>query len=146
MDPVARRRGFATAELIAAWPELVGERYAGTTVPDALKFPRQSGGGDEDWQPGTLTIRCEGAVALYLQHEIPQIIERINGFFGHQVVGAVRIVQRPVMSATGRHGQTPRPLDAEDKQAIDRSTANITDDGLRGALRKLGRGVYSQRR
>ena len=44
IDPVTRRRGFATAELIAAWPEIVGGRWAECTAPEKIVWPRKEDG------------------------------------------------------------------------------------------------------
>jgi len=145
MRPAARRRGFAAADLVAVWPDLVGERYAGATLPESLKFPRRSEADPDSFEPGTLTIRCEGSLAIFLQHETPQLVERINGFFGYQAVGAIRILQRPVAVLQSAEKKPKKPLSPDDSARIDTAVDGIAEDGLREALRKLGTGVVSRR-
>src|SRR5437763_6732962 len=55
LAPLVAKRGFAAADILSAWPEIVGHRYAGCTQPEHLRFER----GSAD-SAGTLTIRVEG--------------------------------------------------------------------------------------
>ena len=74
--------------------------------------------------------------ALELQYEVPRIIERINAFYGHAALAAVRIVA----SATALSKPVGRSL-RTDNFIPDQSLEDITDDGLKAALIRLGRGV-----
>ena len=78
--PALRKRGFAQARLITEWPAIVGDMLARETVPQKLVFPRGSRG------DGVLHLRVSSGFALELQHIAPQLIERINGFFGYGAV------------------------------------------------------------
>jgi hypothetical protein len=140
IDPVTRRRGFATADLIAAWPDIVGARFADCTSPDKIVWPREENGG-----PAVLVLKVEGPRAIYVQHEAGQILERINGFLGYGAVGRLRIVQAP----TGRAKPAEKPripeLSAPVEAALGTSVAEIDEGGLKDALKRLGRGVLSDR-
>ena len=72
--PVCAKRGFATADLIAAWSDIVGPRYATTTMPEKLTWPRR----DQAKAPGgaTLVIRVDSGMAIYLQHETAVLLDR----------------------------------------------------------------------
>ena len=61
LEPVCRRRGFAAADLLINWPDVVGGRYAETTQPERLNWPR---GDDDEYAPAQLRVRCEGHAAL----------------------------------------------------------------------------------
>ena len=141
LDPVTARRGFATADLIAAWPEIVGARYADCTRPERIVWPR---GEDATGAGGVLHLKVEGPRAILVQHELGQIIERINGYLGYAAIAKVRLVQAPVGSPRPRT-QGDRPLDAEDEARLGEAISGVEDDGLRAALDRLGRGVLSRR-
>jgi hypothetical protein len=139
LDPAVARRGFASVDLLASWDSVVGPRYAGFTQPEKLAPPRQGDG------PGVLTVRVDGPRAVFLQHELPQFIDRINRFLGYAAVGEVRIVQKPMPAPPKPAPKAPPPLPAEVEKALDEAVATVGDEGLREALRRLGRAVAGSR-
>ena len=142
LDPLTARRGFATADLIAAWPEIAGPRYADCSRPEKIVWPR---GEAEEGKAALLVLRVDGPKAILVQHEAGQIVDRVNAFLGYTAVGQVRIVQAPVgTSAPQAKGRTPE-LPAEDEARLNDALAEVADDGLRAALGRLGRGVLSNR-
>lgn len=146
LKPVARRRGFASADLFRHWPEIVGPAYADVTRPERLSWPKSlADGGEAGFEPATLTVRCEGSRALLFQHETPLILERINAFFGFPAVGRLRLVQRPVVRPARPVVPRLRPLGAAEESRIAAATAEIADEGLRSALVRLGRAVLGSR-
>lgn len=142
MDPVlARRAGISTA-LLGSWDEIAGEDFADCTRPEKISWPRRDGGyeGDAGYQPGTLTIACEGARALFLSHAQGELIERINGFFGFPAVRQIRIVQKPV-SVAARHKRPPQPLRGEAARRLAEMMDGIESEALRNAVQRLGTAV-----
>jgi hypothetical protein len=139
LDPAVARRGFATVDLLASWDAVVGPRYAGCTQPEKLTRPRQGDG------PGVLTVRVDGARAVFLQHELPQFIDRINGFLGYAAVGEVRIIQKPMPVAPRQAPEAPPPLPASAEAALAEAVAPVEDEALRESLRQLGRAVTGRR-
>ena len=89
LDPLVRKRGLARAELIAWWPDIVGAAYAGRTVPERIRWPR-------DGKAATLVVRCDPSLSLQFAHEIDRVRERLNSYFGYPAVAAVKIVQHRV--------------------------------------------------
>src|SRR3546814_17040650 len=75
--------GFVQSCVVSRWREIVGVRYAKVTAPDSIRFPR----GERDG--GTLTLVVEGAFAPLLQQVTPEIIDRVNRFFGYRAVSRV---------------------------------------------------------
>ena len=71
-----RRFGFVQSSVVSRWSEIVGNRYAAVSEPESIRFPI---GKKTD---GTLELIVEGAHAPMMQHVFPEIIERINRFFG----------------------------------------------------------------
>ena len=143
IEPVTSRRGFAKADLLAVWPEIAGPMHAACTAPEKIAWPRHAPG--DDPPAGTLIIRADGPRAIFVQHELPQIVERVNAFYGYRAIAQARIVQGPVASASPEPPRQPR-LDAASGARIAEEVAGIDDDGLRAALERLGRGVFTQRR
>src|SRR5262245_19758032 len=79
-----RRFGFIQSSVVSRWPEIVGERYAGVSAPESIRFPA---GKRSD---GVLTLVVEGAHAPMMQHVAPEIVERVNRFFGYQAVARIQ--------------------------------------------------------
>ncbi len=136
LSPAARARGFAEASVLADWATIVGSSLAARCEPVALTFP----GGRR--QGGVLELRASGGAALELQHAAPQLVERINGYFGFRAVGRLRILQAP---AAGRRPPAPPrprpPLDAADEALLADTVLPVRDEALRLALQALGRAV-----
>lgn len=137
--PVCAKRGFATADLISAWADIVGPRYATTTLPEKLTWPRR----DQAKAPGgaTLVIRVDSGMAIYLQHETTVLLDRINGFLGFGAVTQLKIVQGVVSKPVPRRAAPP-PLTRAEEEEVASTVAAVESDGLREALARLGRGVY----
>jgi hypothetical protein len=140
IGPLTARRGFARAELVAAWPAIAGPLFAGCTLPERIVWPRHAGG---EAEPGILFLRVDGPRAVLVQHEIPQIVERVNAFLGYAAIGGVRIVQGPVRSAESPPA-APTELPAEASLALAETLRPVADEGLRAALDRLGRGVFAR--
>lgn len=140
LDPVSAKRGFASAELLAAWPEIAGPRYAHTTQPERIAWAHGSAAAEDG---GTLTVRVEASAALHFQHEVDQILERVNEFLGFGAVRRIKIVQRPIERAARKAAPAPRPLEPAEERRLAGTVAGVDDDSLREALKRLGRGVLA---
>lgn len=143
IEPVTARRGFAKAELIAVWPEIAGPMHAACTAPEKIVWPRHADG--DEPPAGTLFIRADGPRAIFVQHELPQIVERVNAFFGYRAVAQARIVQGPVGAKTPAP-PAAEPVDATAEARAVSTVAAVEDDNLRAALERLGRFVFTKRR
>jgi hypothetical protein len=141
--PICAKRGFATADLISAWADIVGPRYATTTMPEKITWPRR----DQTKAPAgaTLVIRVDSGMAIYLQHETSVMLDRINGFLGFGAVSQLKIVQG-VVSPQRKAVTAPPPLSQADEAIVADTVASVESDGLREALARLGRGVYGSAR
>ena len=129
---VLGRRGLAFGGLIAEWPSIVGPRMADRTSPFRIVFPH---GQREN---AVLHLRVATAVALDIQHLEPQIVERINTFFGYKAVAKLKLIHA-TMSRAARPIPRPRPLGAAETEAIASAAATIPDSGLGEALARFGR-------
>ena len=79
--------------------------------------------------------------ALELQHIAPQLIERINGFFGYQAVADLRYQQGPIPPLRKPRRIGPKRLADIDEARLQRKLEAIEDPELRNALADLGRAV-----
>ena len=125
------RRGFADAGLLAAWPQVVGKDLAESCAPLRLSFPNR-----QERRDGNLLLRVEPGAALELQHLAPQLLERVNVYFGYRAVARLTLQQGPLP----RH-RRPKPAAALEKLQVDdplnRRLEQIDDDSLRDSLRRL---------
>ena len=141
--PTVAKLGFSGADSIVSWPEIVGERLAAYSQPVKVEWPRRASP-DAPADPSTLVIRTESAFALELQHLAPVIIERVNAFYGWRCVGRLVLKQGPVIRPAPPKPR-PEPGPAERAQASEAARA-VEDEGLRGALERLGSAVLAAER
>jgi hypothetical protein len=140
LDPAARRRGLAEAKLLTEWPTIVGPWLATRCQP--VRLSHGAGGAG-----GVLALHVAGAAALELQHSEPQLIERINGFFGYPAVSRLRLVQAPRPQAAARALPIKDlSLTGADEAEIATAVHGIRDPALQAALAGLGRTLKARRR
>lgn len=132
------RRGFAEGGIVADWPAIVGPELAASSLPERLVFPHGARSG------GTLHVRVSGALALELQHLEPQVIERINGYFGYAAVARLKLRQAPIPPRRVRRPDAA-PLPPAAAREIDSAVAGVADPDLRAALAGLGRALRARR-
>jgi hypothetical protein len=134
------KQGFASAELVTRWTDIVGPEIAAHAEPLKIQWPR---GEREAAEPATLVLRVEGPTALEIQHLAGVIIERVNRFFGWHAIARIALRQAPLAR---REPKTAVPLDPATMQSIAASLPNIADNDLRQALARLGAAVEQNRR
>ena len=138
MGPALRRRGFAESQVVERWSDIIGAELAAVCVPEKLSFARNQAAG------GTLHLRAAGAAGLRLQHLIPQIIDRVNAFYGYRAVGRIRLLQAPLPPVATNARPPKRALSAAERQALAEQTAAVSDERLRRALRGLGEAMAAR--
>ncbi|MTI18675.1 DUF721 domain-containing protein [Rhodobacteraceae bacterium RKSG542] len=145
MHPLARKRGFATADLIGSWPDLVGERYKDSVQPGKLIWPRrQDVDGMSVPEPATLVVHADAASALLFAHELPQLRERINSFLGWNAVDRIKIVQRYARPKPKVERARPRALSSQEQATIKNKVQKISNPRLQEALERLGKEIASR--
>src|ERR1700694_1881194 len=135
-----RRQGFASAELVTRWTEIVGAEIAARSEPIKIQWTRPvspshsspASGAASGWgqEPGTLVLRVDGPAAIEIQHLTGVICERVNQFLGWRAVARIALRQAPLRRATRK------PARVEDQAAVARLAASlpeIADDDLRQA-------------
>lgn len=134
--PLLARRGFAQSAVIGEWSVIVGKALAEHTWPERIAF---AGGGRTG---GTLHLRTDGgALATELQHLAPQLIERVNGYFGYRAVACLKLIQGPPRAQPAVARAAPPPLTPAEEEALCRRLDGVADEDLREALAGLGRAL-----
>jgi hypothetical protein len=130
------KQGFASAELVTRWTDIVGHEIAAHSEPMKIQWPRPADG--EQREPGTLVLRVEGPTAIEVQHLSNVICERVNRFLGWRAIGRIVLRQAPL-----RRGErkTVRAPDPEAAARIAATLGRVDDEALRSALARLGAAV-----
>ena len=130
-----RRFGFVQSSVVTRWPEIVGPRHARVCSPEAIRFP------PGEKSEGILQLVVVPAHAPLVEQVIPEIIERVNRFFGYKAVARVKLRQGAVNTAQAEKpakaptSLTPIPLELGD------SLRDIGDPELRTVLESLARSL-----
>ena len=151
MEPLFKRHGGVSLELIQAWPEIVGPEYRKVTQPEKIIWPRQANSKGNQ-RLGCLVVVCEAANVLYLQHESRALQDRINAFLGYYAIERIKIKQKPTFALQENvlkqtkieQKQTKCSVEKDQKltQQLDLMLTGIENKSLREALYELGKKVY----
>jgi hypothetical protein len=117
-----RKFGFVQHSVVSRWSEIVGERYARVSVPESIRFPQGKR------EQGVLSLVVSGAHAPMMQHIGPEIVERVNRFFGYPAVAKA----------------APPPSLKPVPESLGASLRGIVDPELKAVLESLAAGVASQ--
>lgn len=142
IDPVFRKRGFASRDIISNWPSIAPKPYDKMSIPEKLHWPR----GEAGAEGAVLFLRCADSHKLALAHEGQSIAASINRYFGYVLVGAVKLSPAPFTPGSGEKTETAPQADPETQKAVRDEVSKVGDDGVREALEKLGLGIMTSRR
>lgn len=136
-----RRFGFVQSSIVCRWPEIVGAHYAQVSTPESLRFPQGKR------EMGALTLRVGGAHVVTIQHIIPEIITRVNRFFGYDAVARILLKQGTVKARAQSYvAMPPQTLsNVMIPEELGDSLRTIADPELKAILESLARGVTAQR-
>ena len=131
-----RRFGFVQHSVVSRWAEIVGERYAEVSAPESIRFPPGKRA------EGVLSLVVSGAHAPMMQHIAPEIVERVNRFFGYGAIARVHIRQGDVAAPRPRAAPPSlKPVPVE----LGASLRTIADPELKAVLEALAAGVAATR-
>ena len=129
--PIFGKRGFGEAAIVTDWPHIVGTTLARHTVPEQISFPRR------ERVDGILKLKIDSsALALELQHLAPQLVDKINTYFGYGAVGRIQIVQGPVPKQEPPKRELAT-ISRDTRREIDQRLALVSDPDLKAALSAL---------
>jgi hypothetical protein len=143
-----KQQGFASAELVTRWTEIVGAEIAARSEPIKIQWTRPvspshssaAGGAASGWgqEPGTLVLRVDGPAAIEIQHLTGVICERVNRFLGWRAVARIALRQAPLRRAAAKANRIGDPAAAA---RLAETLSDVEDDDLRQALARLGAAV-----
>lgn len=140
-EPLLRGRSRAEASLLQDWARIAGAELAAVSRVARLTFPKQG-----ERRNARLTLDCEPGAALDLQHATPQIVERVNGYFGFALVAEIALRQRHLPRAEQPpHAKRAAPPDPETLARAQALTAEIEDAELRAAMTRLAAAISAPR-
>jgi hypothetical protein len=142
LSPSLAAQGFATSDIIMAWPDIVGERLAAVTQPLKIEWKRKGPHADPEARPdpATLVIRVESAFALELQHLAPTVIDRVNTYYGWRCIGKLVLKQGPVRRVEKKRPTAP-VLTPADREKVGKAVQPIEEEALKAALDRLGQAI-----
>jgi hypothetical protein len=130
-----RRFGFVQSSVVTRWPEIVGPTHARVCAPEAIRFP------PGEKSEGILELVVTPSHAPLIQHVIPEIVERVNRFFGYKAVARVKLrqgeVKPPAVESRPAAPPSLRPIPME----LGDSLRDIGDPELRTVLESLARSL-----
>ncbi len=129
-----RKFGFVQSSIVTRWTDIVGSHYAAITAPESIRFPVGQKAG------GTLQLTVLSGHAPMIQHVLPDIIDRVNRFFGYAAVAKVALRQGDIGPVQVERRPPPRNLKPGSVEIGD-SLRDIGDPELRKVLESLAQGL-----
>lgn len=133
-----RRFGFVQSSVVSRWDEIVGPRYADVTAPEMIRFPVGQKAG------GTLELVVESGHAVMIQHVLPEIVERVNRFFGYEAVARVKLRQGLVHRTEPRPKVSAAPVLRAPSAELGDSLREIADPELHAVLQNLAKSLAKE--
>jgi hypothetical protein len=130
-----RRFGFVQSSVVTRWPDIVGQQHARVCHPEAIRFP------PGEKSEGILQLVVLPAHAPLIQHVIPEIIERVNRYFGYKAVARVKMRQGAVNAPSAESRPAPPPSLKPIPMELGDSLRDIGDPELRTVLESLARSL-----
>jgi hypothetical protein len=130
-----RRFGFVQSSVVSRWDEIVGARYAAVSAPEAIRFPVGKKA------EGTLELVVEGAHATMMQHVIPEIIDRVNRFFGYTAIAKIKFRQGVVAKPAAMRKPSAPPMLKPVPMELGDSLREIADPELFAVLESLAKSL-----
>ncbi|TAN51049.1 MAG: DUF721 domain-containing protein [Rhodospirillales bacterium] len=141
--PALGRQGFAETELLARWDAIAGPQLAEHTLPVKV-IPARRGEGTAG-TGGVLHLKVDsGPAAMMLTYMEPQVIERVNAYFGWKAIDRLKLIQGPLPDRPARKLPTHRPLSPEEEAKLAALLDGVADPALKAALLNLGRALVGE--
>lgn len=133
-----RRFGFVQSSVVTRWPEIVGAAHARVCAPESIRFP------PGEKSDGILQLVVVPAHAPLIQHVVPEIMERVNRFFGYKAVAKVKLRQGAVQPPAAKERPSAPPSLKPIPLELGDSLRDIGDPELRAVLESLARSMGTQ--
>ena len=131
------KRGFANADLLLHWSDVVGEDLAKGVKPDKITYPKNTREG------AVLHVRVgAGSFAVIMEHQKKVLLDRINTFLGYEAIGDIKIKQDLVEINAPKAEKKERILTAEEEKQLNEKLQNIKDEELRKKLYNIAKSIF----
>ncbi len=139
-------KGLMEIEILSGWTSIVGEDLAQYSLPQKISFRKN------ERSDGTLELLVlSGAFAMEIKQREPQILDKINTYFGYKAVSKLKIVQN---SCPENFLIDKKPIDNMKKNLVSKEEQNyiteivkdIDSSDLRQKLENLGKAVFSSKK
>ena len=117
------------------WAEIVGAKHARVCAPESIRFPPGEKSG------GILQLVVVAAHAPLIAHVEPEIIDRVNRFFGYNAVSRIKLRQGAVKPPPADKGAAAPPSLRPIPIELGESLRDIGDPELRTVLESLARNL-----
>ena len=131
----------ALVSLLEHWPDIVGPETASHCLPIRL-VPQRGDGNKKTATQFTLHLQVRPSYAPLLQHELPQLQGRINGFLGYESIIKISLHQAPPDPYTR---PVLRPLSPREQGQLETMTESVQDSALKQALQGLGKALFQRK-
>lgn len=123
-------RGFANPQIVLRWREFAGPVLGRLTAPLSLS------------PQGLLTLSADPSVAVFLQHQTAQLIQRVNLAAGQATVSKIKVV-------SGKFPRAPQPkpkpaLSPAQRNWASQAAGGVKDPDLKTALTNLGQAIAAE--
>lgn len=136
----AQKFGEAYLDILENWPTIIGPILAKTTAVEHLKYIQDRTGHPK----GILTLNCPSAAKPTISMQTPQIIHRVNQYFGYCAVSEIRLQSKSTIIPKTPYLKQLQPLDDHQKKKIEDMTNTITNPKLKEALNRLGESILME--
>ncbi len=81
---ILKKNGYNYSEIISKWNLLVGKDISNYCYPKSIKMSREN-------KNGALVLLVERGNEINVEYSKKDIINRINSYFGYQLIGEIRL-------------------------------------------------------
>lgn len=128
LKPLANRFGPGVDTLSEHWADIVGEKVAAWSAPEAIRG-------------GVLHIIAKGPAAAIVEAQAPRILERVANFAGDRAPNRLRVRQGTPHTST----QHRKPVEREITGKMHETLVTPGADRLSSALDRFDRAVRNKR-
>lgn len=147
VEQIAGSKGFAEADVLMRWPEIVGEDLSTKCRPVKVSY------GAKRSVAAELIVQTDSGRAPEIEHLGPVIVERVNSYYGYRAIRRLKVTQSTGLGravgfaddASKFQGPDAEPTQPDTKKAADMAK-DIESPGLRAALTRMGANVLARER
>ena len=131
VSPLLGKKGLLQADVLARWTDILGLELSSGVRPFSVSFSKKTAG-------AVLTVTAfSGAYAVEFTARKPQIIDRLNSYFGYEAISDIRIKQGGTFTPPVPAKQEP-DIPFRKKEEMRKLAAGIENESLRESVIRLG--------